>query len=257
MPASPYDRLMVSTPEENTEPDGAPGPRTAGASVGESVGNATASGARAFREVRRWSGLPVAASLSLVAFAVLFGVYGPRVVDRGSPSVGTPLWEAADSAVDHLERHVLHAPFRDDQSVQMGEANAALAKILGPGFVCPDLGSHLFAPNLPTSIGLPGAAAAAAVVYSRKVPQGIEYLNLVITPYREQYIVMSDFGKPQFLLPGPAIGVEAAPSDRVESRTLAWSNGTAVYVAVGSRKTTLDEVASDLIPSGAVSRVPD
>ncbi len=209
---------------------------------------AVSASARSLREERRWSGLPIAASLALVAFAVVFGVYGPRVVDRGSPQVGTPLWEAVDAAVEHLDQYILHAPFRQGEVVAMGEVNAELTTILRMPLACPDLTEHDFVPCRPQALRIPGASDAAVVVFSRGGKNDVEYLSLVIAPYREQYTLFSDFGRPQFLVPGGAIGVDAAPSDRVASSTLAWTNGSLLFVAAGSRRTTLGDVAPDLVP---------
>lgn len=200
---------------------------------------------------RRWSGIPVAASLSLVAFSVLFGVYGPRVVDRGTPAIGTPLWEAVDAAAEYLDQFILNAPYRPGEPVAIGEANAALARLLQQAGTCPDLGRHDFVPTQPQSIHVPGAPQSAVVVYSRAGRGGTEYLGLVIAPYHEQFTLFSEFGRPQFLRPGGAVGVDAAPSDRVDSATLAWTNGSLLFVAVGSRRTTLEDVGADLVPSNA------
>jgi hypothetical protein len=225
--------------------------RMAGSDVAPDTLETSAAAQRPPAPVRRWSGLPIATSLALVAFSVVFGVYGPRVVDRGSPSVGTPLWEAVDAAAEYLDQYIFHAPFREDERVAMGEATAELAQILHQPVVCPDLSDHDFLPFKPRRIRVPGAPHAAVVVFARSASGGTEYLSLVIAPYNEQYTLFSEFGRPHFLVPGGAIGVDAAPSDRIASSSLAWTNGTLLFVAIGSKRTTLGDVAPDLAPAMA------
>lgn len=231
------------TPAPERSPEGS-GERSPGSSVASDA-------SRALREARRWSGVPVAISLALVGFSVLFGVYGPRVVDRGAPSIGTPLWEAADSAVEYLDWFALRVDSQMVERIAVGEANSQLWNELRVPSVCPDLSAHDFHPSRPQSFSLPGASAAAVVVYTRDAQPGREYLALVVAPFTEQYTLFSDFGQPRFLAPGGAIVVEAAPSERVCSSALAWTNGSVVFLAVGSRKTTLGDVKTDLIPTMA------
>lgn len=249
----PYHRGMV---DRSAETDGTPpaaerdlsldgsGERSPPPSVAADAG-------RALREARRWSGVPVAVSLALVGFSVLFGVYGPRVVDRGAPSIGTPLWEAADAAVEYLDWFAMGFHSQGAEQVPVGEVNATLWDLLRVASVCPDLSSHEFHPLRPQPFNLPGASSAAVVIYVRDSSPGREYLALIVAPFSEQYTLFSEFGQPRFLAPGGAIGVEAAPAERVSSAALAWTNGSVVYVAVGSRKTTLGDVAADLVPAMA------
>lgn len=204
---------------------------------------------RVSREDRRWSGLPIVTSLALVAFAVVFGIYGPRVVDRGSPSVGTPLWEVVDQVVEHFDAFSAHAGVRDSEVIAQESASAAMKDMLRMPFVCPDLTAIDFAPTEPEMLRLAGAARSAAVVYVRAAKDGMEYLCLAVAPYSEQYTVYSDFGRPQLLTAGGAITVDSAPSDRVHASALLWTDGAFLYVAVGSRRTTLLDVSPTLLPA--------
>jgi hypothetical protein len=218
---------------------------------------------RPTRDDRRWSGLPIAASLSLVAFAIIFGIYGPRVVDRGSPSVGTPLWEVVDRVVEHFDAFIAHASINDASVIDQESASSILNGLLRTGqidtdgrvpLICPDLTPIDFAPLEPQTLMLPGATRSAAIVFARASKEGMEYLILAIAPYAEQYTLFSDFGRPQLLEPGGAIAVDAAATERVHASALTWTDGAFLYVAVGSRRTTLLDASPSLVP--AMSGVP-
>lgn len=225
----------------------------------ESLPSPSANGRRRpSRDDRRWSGLPIAASLALVAFAIIFGIYGPRVVDRGSPSVGTPLWEVVDTVVEHFDAFVAHASLEDASVIDQESASAVINDLLRTGrpddggrqpLICPDLTAIDFAPLEPQTLRLPGATRSAALAYTRASKEGMEYLLLAIAPYAEQYTLFSDFGRPQLLEPGGAITVEAAPSERVHASALIWTDGAFLYVAVGSRRTTLLDASPVLVPA--------
>ncbi len=212
---------------------------------------------RPSREDRRWSGLPIAASLSLVAFAIIFGIYGPRVVDRGSPSVGTPLWEVVDTVVEHFDAFVAHASIDDASVIDQESASSVMNSLLrngredgaSPVLICPDLTTIDFAPLEPQMLRLPGATRSAAIPFTRASKEGTEFLLLAIAPYAEQYTLFSDFGRPQLLQPGGAITVDAAPSERVHASALIWTDGAFLYVAVGSRRTTLLDASPVLVPA--------
>jgi hypothetical protein len=208
--------------------------------------------ARAAREPRRWSGLPIAASLALVAFAIVFGVYGPRVVDRGSPSVGTPLWEVVDTVVEHFDRFVSHASFRTADAIDTEAASKAMSELLHQAFTCPDLTGVEFAPIEPQMLRLPGASRSGATIYTRMAKDGLEYLCLAVAPYAEQYTMFSEFGRPELLPMGGAITFDAAPSDRIHASALIWTDGAFLYVAIGSRRTTLPDVTPALAPAMSV-----
>lgn len=238
---------MTDSVEDPTRTAGAPAPSSE-ATPGRTFDRRV----RQSRGDRRWSGLPVAASLALVAFTIIFGVYGPRIVDRGSPSVGTPLWEVVDQVVEHFDTFVSHASFRATDSVDPTTVSAGLTELLHQPFTCPDLTSVEFMPLEPHTLRLSGAARSAAVIFARPTRDGTEYLCLAIAPYAEQYTMFSEFGRPELLPSGGAITVDAAPSEQVHPSALTWTDGTFLYVAVGSRRTTLADVTPALAPAMSV-----
>ncbi|MDG2020756.1 MAG: hypothetical protein P8J59_02275 [Phycisphaerales bacterium] len=92
------------------------------------------------RPPARISGPAVLAALSMVAAAILFGIYGPRMQQRGIPLDGTPL---ADLLQAISRSATTSPPIRLDESFdpleQTREATRDLAEVLGPGIEPPVL----------------------------------------------------------------------------------------------------------------------
>ncbi|MDA1027373.1 MAG: hypothetical protein O3A19_13220 [Planctomycetota bacterium] len=92
------------------------------------------------RPPARISGPAVLAALSMVAAAILFGIYGPRMQQRGAPLDGTPLVDLLKA----ISRSATTAPpirvdDADDPIVQIRQATRDLDEVLGPGIEPPVL----------------------------------------------------------------------------------------------------------------------
>ncbi|MDZ4830286.1 MAG: hypothetical protein SGJ09_08840 [Phycisphaerae bacterium] len=199
-----------------------------------------------------WSGLPLAASLALVAFAVIFGVYGPRVVDRATPPLGIPAWDLGEAAsARHFEQRMsaLHGPGADP--VTAHEAEEELRSILGERVTVPDLSGLGFTLYRPRLVSLPGAARAALLYYARSRPGGPESISLVVVPDREQYVVFSPFGRPLFLPRGEVHAVDLPNEGSEPGHGFLWSDGSFVRVAISLTGSTIDDVADLLLASSS------
>lgn len=92
------------------------------------------------RPPARISGPAVLAALSLVAAAILFGIYGPRMQQRGVPLDGTPLADLLQA----ISRSATTAPpIRVDELAdpleKTRQATRDLGEVLGPGIEPPVL----------------------------------------------------------------------------------------------------------------------
>lgn len=197
------------------------------------------------RANRHWSGLPLAASLALVAFAVLFGIYGPRVVDRSNPPIGIPAWELADAALErHMERHAM-AVHETPASIETVEAEAT--GVLGQPANVPDLSQFGFVVYPIRQVALPGAGRAVIVLYGRTGLVQPTFLSLVLVPDREQYVVYSPFGKPTYLPKGDVYPVGNSDGIPGPSEAFVWTDGSLVRVLLSLDGSALDEVSDAII----------
>lgn len=213
-----------------------------------------------------WSGLAVAASLALVAFAVLFGIYGPPLGDRGNPSIGTSLFELADvtrSVHDELVFEAIHSMGKDSPEtdgtgppspgLSIEEISAATSRILGLSMRAPDLSPQGFRALVPRATRVPGTpsgAAAANVVYVRGSSQSRDFVTLTLIPDTEQFLVYDEFGRPRFVPINRPMTIDVSSDGFGHRLALAWTDGAIVYVAHASRPECLDEVYD------ALTRVP-
>lgn len=220
-----------------------------------------------------WSGLAVAASLALVAFAVLFGIYGPPLGDRGNPTLGTSLFELADvtrSVHDELVFDAIHAMGKDqpatdgtgpvDVGPSMDEVSAATTRILGIAHRLPDLSPQGFRALVPRATRVPGTpvgAAAANVVYVRGASGSREFVTLTLIPDDEQFVVYDEFGRPRFVPINRPITIDVSSDGFGQRLALAWTDGNVVHVAHASRPECLDEVYDALTLSMVTSAGPD
>ncbi|MFO0827728.1 MAG: hypothetical protein U0572_06210 [Phycisphaerales bacterium] len=198
--------------------------------------------ASAVRSDARWSGVPVAASLALVAFAVIFGIYGPRVVDRATPPLGIPAWDLGQAAAErHLERMMdaIHGPGAD--KVTVPQAESELRSILGVPVKLPDGESLGFSIFRPRHVSLPGAARAAQVFYARNALGAPDAVSLILVPDRGQYVVFSPFGRPLFLPPWEVYPVSLPEDVGPEESALLWSDGSIIRVVVALSPKTLGD----------------
>lgn len=214
-----------------------------------------------------WSGLAVAASLALVAFAVLFGIYGPPLGDRGNPSLGTSLFELADvtrSVHDELVFETIHAMGKEspetdgtgpvDAGPSIGEVSAAANRILGVSVAIPDLSPQGFRALVPRATRVPGTpsgGSAANVVYVRGATGSREFVTLTLIPDDEQFIVYDEFGRPRFVPINRPITIDVSSDGFGQRLALAWTDGNVVHVAHASRPEFLDEIYDTLTMSMA------
>ena len=214
-----------------------------------------------------WSGLAVAASLALVAFSVLFGIYGPPLGDRGNPSLGTSLFELADvtrSVHDELVFETIHAMGKDSPETDgtgpvgsgpsIAEVTAAASRILGVSGRIPDLSQQGFRALVPRATRVPGTpsgGSAANVVYVRGAAGSREFVTLTLIPDDEQFIVYDEFGRPRFVPINRPITIDVSSDGFGQRLALAWTDGNVVHVAHASRPEFLDEVYDALTMSMA------
>lgn len=210
-----------------------------------------------------WSGLAVAASLALVAFAVLFGVYGPSLGNRGNPTLGTSLFELADvtrSVHDELVFDAIHAMGKEtpgtdgtgpvEAGPSVAEVSAAASRIVGVPMRLPDLSTHGFrvlAPRATRVPGTPSGASAANVVFVRGGAGNREFVTLTLIPDDEQFIVYDEFGRPRFVPINRPITIDVSSDGFGQRLALAWTDGSVVHVAHASRPECLDEVYDTLM----------
>jgi hypothetical protein len=220
-----------------------------------------------------WSGLAVAASLALVAFAVLFGVYGPPLGNRGNPTLGTSLFELADvtrSVHDELVFDAIHTmgkatPETDgtgpaEAGPSIADVSAAVSRIVGVPMQVPDLSTHGFrvlAPRATRVPGTPSGASAANVVFVRGGAAGREFVTLTLIPDDEQFIVYDEFGRPRFVPINRPITIDVSSDGFGQRLALAWTDGSLVHVAHASRPECLDEVYDTLTLLLGIDRGPD
>ena len=202
---------------------------------------------------RRWSGLPIAASLALVAFAVVFGIYGPPVVDRGAPSVGTPTWELADEVVDRFEASFLQR--HDGEIMSRADAAERLRELLPMAVDVPDLSAEGYEPAFVEPASLPAANRAAIVGYVSTQNDRLDYLGVAIVPDQEQYVVYSSFGRPKFLPAFELYPVETDLGQLFEPHASVWSNGSVVFVIAGTRGSPIANAANRVMHANTDPRV--
>jgi len=209
-----------------------------------------------------WSGLAVAASLAMVAFAVLFGIYGPPLGDRRNQALGTPLLELADStALTHgqLVFEAAHALVGSGEKPpesaprpepSLAEVSAATSRIVGRDVRVPDLSAHGFRPLMPTAVGVvgtPAGEAAANVVFVRGERGGRDYLSITFLRDDDQFIVYDDFGRPRFMPINQPIPIDISQARLGQRIAIAWTDGTAVRVAHASNADWLEEIFDALV----------
>lgn len=192
----------------------------------------------------RWSGVPLAASLALVAFAIFFGIYGPRVGDRITAPLGIPAWDLGEAAAErfHERRNdAVHGAGAEKTTITDAERDAAA--LLGSSVRLPDLVADGWTVHAPKPVAVPGSARSVAVTFSRSLVGGVERVSLILVPDNEQYVVFSPFGRPLFLPPWEAYPIEL-PQDTIESAVaLLWSDGSVVRVLVAGSEAVLSETA--------------
>ncbi|MDZ4754062.1 MAG: hypothetical protein SGJ11_06155 [Phycisphaerae bacterium] len=199
-------------------------------------------------QAKRWSGLPVAASLALVAFAVIFGVYGHRVVDRGSPSLGTTTWELADEVVEQFELAVVK--HREAEPILLVEATSEAQRHLRENVQLPDLSATGFQPIAVESVTLPAATRSVLALYAARKEGFTEFVTVTIVPDREQYVVFSRFGRQIFLPVREPYPVETTPGRESDPHATVWSDGKFVFVVLGSSAPAALDIAYRLLANG-------
>lgn len=220
-----------------------------------------------------WSGLAVAASLALVAFAVLFGIYGPPLGDRGNPSIGTSLFELADvtrSVHDELVFEAIHSMGKDSPGtdgtgppspgLSIEEVSAAAGRILGQAMRAPDLspqGYRALVPRATRVPGTPSGASAANVVYVRGTSPSRDFVTLTLIPDDEQFLIYDEFGRPRFVPVNRPITIDISSDGFGQRLALAWTDGNIVHVAHASRPECLDEVYDSLTRTLSAEEMPD
>lgn len=220
-----------------------------------------------------WSGLAVAASLALVAFAVLFGIYGPPLGDRGNPSIGTSLFELADvtrSVHDELVFEAIHSMGKDSPGtdgtgpagagLSIEEISAAAGRILGVSLRAPDLSAQGYQALIPRATRVPGTpsgASAANLVYVRGSSQSRDFVTLTLIPDDEQFLVYDEFGRPRFVPVNRPVTIDVSSDGFGHRLAMAWTDGAIVYVAHASRPECLDEVYDSLTRTLGAGETPD
>jgi hypothetical protein len=172
----------------------------------------------------------VAASLALVAFAVLFGIFGPRIADRSNPAVGIPVWELAQAAQDRHRERVRLAETSGERGYEGDSIAATAAEILGRPVEVPDLSAIGFEPYAPRAISLPGGGRALLLLYARAQRIHRSFLSIAILPDNEQFLVYSPFGKPLVLPVGERFPVDSPDSGLADVPSLVWTDGELVRI---------------------------
>lgn len=156
---------------------------------------------RWFDGPRRANAFAVAASLALVAGAIAFGVFGPRISDRPARgSADTPVSEVAERMTAAYERCAAHgscgAQAQPWKSAE--EAQASLAALLGRPMIIPDLQSLGFNFCSGGPFCVPGACdRGGQLLYCRLDERGDQcaWMSVLVAPVETPYLAFDPFGR--------------------------------------------------------------
>jgi hypothetical protein len=183
--------------------DGATGP--GGPGTGGTGTGGTGAGGTASSRKGSWTKGPahpnafaVAASLMLVAGAVLFGIFGPRIGTRIETTTATTVAEVAAVVVDEHEQCTVHdscsmqrAPWRSP-----AEASRELSRLLHRELRIPDLESAGFSFCCGSQTTIPGAGAQSGhLLYCRMEGDSCAWLSVFVAPVETRYLASDSLGR--------------------------------------------------------------
>jgi len=150
---------------------------------------------------RRANALAVAASLALVAGAVVFGIFGPRVSDRPRQVVAdTPVTEVAERMSAVHQRCAAHGTCGAQQEPWRSaeEAQAYITRHLRRPLMVPNLEAAGFTFCCGGPSCVPGACEQGAqLLYCRVAPGSDEcsWLSVFVAPVETPYLAFDPFGR--------------------------------------------------------------
>lgn len=157
--------------------------------------------ARWFDGPRRANAFAVAASLALVAGAIAFGVFGPRISDRPSRgSADTPVSEVAERMTAAYDRCAAHGSCgaQGQPWTSAEEAGASLAALLGRPMIVPDLSALGFSFCSGGPFCVPGACDRGGhLLYCRLDERGEQcaWMSVLVAPVETPYLAFDPFGR--------------------------------------------------------------
>lgn len=205
-PAGLRERVLTSLHEE-TDATLAFMPAAADAStVARSTSHASAGHAgraMTWAGPRRANWMAVAASLALVAGAVLLGVFGPRVPGRAPASGGpgnTPVTEVAKTMAVETASFGQHATCstQDQPWRSLDEAERNLASLLRHPVSIPNLEKAGFNFCCGGPVCVPGACdRSGQLLYCRPSDsgEGCRWLSVFVAPVETRYLAFDPFGR--------------------------------------------------------------
>lgn len=142
----------------------------------------------------------VAASLMLVAGAVVFGIFGPRITDRPRGNSDTPVTEVAErmNAVHQRCSAQGTCGAQEEPWRSIEEAQAFMTRRLRRPLVVPDLESAGFSFCAGGPSCVPGACEhGAQLLYCRLQPgsDACSWLSVFVAPVETPYLAFDPFGR--------------------------------------------------------------
>jgi len=194
---------------------------------------------------RQANAFAVAASLLLVAGAVLFGIFGPRVVDRPGHGGGgdVPVTEVAETVVSEHESCAARGTCmaQDQPWRNLDAASEALSALIGHAVTAPNLDDAGYQFCCGGQSRVPGAGDRAGhLLYCRPDATGdnCSFLSIFVVPVETPYLAFDPFGRA-----GPLqCGIDYSLLTGATGEIHYWCDGVATWFVKPSDPTDFDLV---------------
>lgn len=182
--------------------------------------------------------MAVAAALLLVTASVLVGVWGKRLAESRAVDSLIPIGDITQVArqLQHqLELEALHRP--TDAALPTSEDLSKVAREnLALEWTPPDMRGNGYIAVMAGSAPLLENGSAMAVLYELEGEQSDRFLALFALPDEGEFAVFDDFGRARVFESAQSILEPDDATDPTGPATLAWSDGTLLFIArAGSR----------------------
>ena len=178
----------------------------------------------------RWA---VMTALALIAACVAVGIFGPRIGDGRGDDALLPMGDLAVTARDVQQRMQLEALERPEEAPGPTSSELAMLALesLGAEWTPPDLASVGGVAVLAGPVPLSLDGHGLAILYEFEELGEARFIALLALPDSGRHAVFDEFGRARVLYPTQAILEPDSPEDADGPSTLAWSDGTMIFVA--------------------------
>lgn len=190
----------------------------------------------------------MSAALVLVAASVVVGVWGPRLGESRAIDSLIPLGDialVARRAQRHLELEALHRP--SDAALPTSDKLAQVVREnLKVEWTPPDLTDIGYIPVVAMPVPILEGSDAVAILYETEGEPSDRFLALFAIPDSGEFALFDDFGRARVMEPPQVVLEEDDAAAPQGPATLAWTDGTLLFMARADARETLESAHAAL-----------